>query len=58
MLKYWINVLKQTNTSLFKGVYLMLKEDVDINCSYNGKHWASQIKHIFQEHDFDYYNQK
>ena len=27
----------------------MLKEDADINCSYNGKNWASQIKQILQE---------
>ena len=54
MLKYWIKVFKQTDTSLIKRVYLMLKEDADINCSYNGKNWASQIKQILQEHGFDY----
>ena len=54
MLKYWIKVLKQTDISLIKRVYLMLKEDADISCSYNGKNWASQIKQILQEDGFDY----
>ena len=54
MFKYWVKVLKQTDTSFVIRVYLMLNENADINCSYNGKKWASQIKQILQVHDFDY----
>ena len=42
MLKYRIKVFKQTDTSFINRVYIMLKEDADINCSYKGKNWASQ----------------
>ena len=48
--KYWIKILKKNDTSLTKQIYLMLKEDADRNCTYNGKNWASQIKQILQEH--------
>ena len=32
----------------------MLKNDTDLNINYNGQNWASQIKLILQEHDFEY----
>lgn len=54
IIKYWIKLLKEPDTSLIKQVYLMLKEDTDHNCNYNGKNWASQIKQLLQEHGFDY----
>ena len=44
MIKYWIKILQQNNNSLLKQVYLMLKEDVDLNINYNGHHWVTQIK--------------
>ena len=47
-------MLKEPDTSLIKQVYLMLKEDTDYNCNYNGKKWASQIRQLLQEHGFDY----
>ena len=37
MIKYWMKILQQSDTSIVKLVYLMLKEDADRNSSYNGK---------------------
>ena len=54
IIKYWIKMLKEPDTSLIKQVYLMLKEDTDNNCNYNCKNWASQIKQLLQEHGFNY----
>ena len=54
MTKYWIKILQQNDASLLKNIYLMLKNDTDLNVSYNGQNWASQIKLILQEHGFEY----
>ena len=54
MLKYWIKILKQPDSSLVKLTYFMLKEDADANISYNGKNWSFQIKQILQTHGFEY----
>lgn len=54
MIKYWIKILQQNNNSLLKQVYLMLKQDTDLNINYNGQNWATQIKNILQCHGFDY----
>ena len=54
MIKYWLKILHQDNTSLLKQVYLMLKQDIDDNIIYNGQNWASQIKLILQRHGFEY----
>ena len=54
MLKYWIKILKQPDSSLVKLTYFMLKEDADANISYNGKNWSYQIKQILQTHGFEY----
>ena len=48
MIKYWIKILQQNNNSLLKQVYLMLKQDTDLNINYNGQNWAAKIKHILQ----------
>ena len=54
MLKYWIKILKQPDSSLVKLTYFMLKEDADANISYNGKNLSFQIKQILQTHGFEY----
>ena len=54
MIKYWIKILQQNNNSLLKQVYLMLKQDTDLNINYNGQNWATQIKNILQYYGFDY----
>ena len=54
MIKYWTKILQQNNNSLLKQVYLMLKQDSDLNINYNGQNWATQIKTILQRHGFDY----
>ena len=54
MIKYWTKILQQNNNSLLKQVYLMLKQDSDLNINYNGQKWATQIKTILQRHGFDY----
>lgn len=54
MIKYWIKILQQNETSLLKNIYIMLKTDTDLNNNYNGQNWASQIKLILQEHGFEY----
>ena len=48
MIKYWIKILQQNNTSLLKQVYLMLKQDTDLNINYNGQNWATKIKNMLQ----------
>ena len=37
MIKYWTKILQQHTNSLLKQVYLMLKEDSDLNINYNGQ---------------------
>ena len=37
MIKYWIKILKENESSLLKTVYMMLWEDTNINLNYNGK---------------------
>ena len=54
MIKYWTKILQQNNTSLLKQVYLMLKQDSDLNINYNGRNWDTQIKTILQSHGFHY----
>ena len=44
MIKYWIKIIFQNDSTLLKQVYLMLKDDSEANRKYNGKNWASQIK--------------
>ena len=54
IIKYWIKVLKQSEASLVKKAYLIMKSDVDIDINYNGKNWAYQIKSILQQHGLEY----
>ena len=54
MIKYWMKILQQDGSSLLKQVYIMLKQDSDLNNNYNGNNWASQIKNILQQHGFEY----
>ena len=49
MIKYWTKILQQNNNSLLKQVYLMLKQDSDLNIN-----CVTQIKTILQRHGFDY----
>ena len=45
MLKYWQNILNMNNHMLTKQVYILLKNDADLNISYiKESNWASQIK--------------
>ena len=54
MIKYWMKILRQNDSSLVKAIYMMLKEDTDLNHNYNGQNWAFQIKSILQHHGFAY----
>ena len=54
MIKYWIKIISQNDSSLLKQAYFMLKDDADANRNYNGKNWASHIKSILQQHGFEY----
>ena len=54
MIKYWVKIVSQGDSSLLKQIYFMLKEDADVNRNYSGKNWASNIKSILQEHGFGY----
>ena len=40
MIKYWVKILQQNDSSLLKKVYVMLKNDTDSNNNYNGLNWA------------------
>ena len=47
MLKYWQNILNMNNNMLTKNVYILLKNDADMNNAYiKESNWASQIKKI------------
>ena len=46
IIKYWVKILQQDDTSPLKKAYVMLKHDSDSNTNYNGQNWASQIKII------------
>ena len=37
MIKYWIKMLHQSDSSLVKQMYVLLKSDTDLNNNYNGK---------------------
>lgn len=54
MIKYWIKILSQNDSSLVKRMYLILKQDVDSNINYNDKNWALHIKTILQQHGLEY----
>ena len=54
IIKFWIKILQQNDTSLLKYIYLMLKKETDLNINYNGQNWASQIKLMLREHGFEY----
>lgn len=49
MIRYWIKVIKENETSLVKQVYIMMKRDADLNNS-NKKNWASDIKHMLENY--------
>lgn len=53
LLKYWIKILKQEDSSLTKQLYLLLKTDVDLGHTYNRKNWAFEIKTILSDHGFN-----
>ena len=54
IIKCWIKILNQNDSSLVKQVYLMLREDAENHHNYNGKNWASQIKDMLQQHGLGY----
>ena len=37
MIKYWIKIISQNDSSLLKQAYFMLKDDADANRNYNSK---------------------
>jgi hypothetical protein len=53
MIKYWVKILNQDESSLQKKVYIMLKTDCELG-NVNDGNWAFQIKSILQEHGFLY----
>ena len=54
MIKYWVKLLKSSDTSLPKRIYTMLKEDADSGNTYNGSNWASHIKSMLNNLGFSY----
>ena len=54
IIKYWIEILNQNDSSLVKQVYLMLREDAENHRNYNGKNCASQIEDMLQQHGLGY----
>ena len=44
--KYWVKLLKSDDVSQPEKIYLMLKNDADINNTYYGNDWAFQIKSL------------
>jgi hypothetical protein len=54
MIKYWLKILSSENNSLIRKMYNVMKEDDNNNISYNGNHWAYQIKTILNEIGFSF----
>ena len=54
MIKYWMKLLKSSDTFLPKRIYTMLKEDADSGNTYNGSNWASHIKSMLNILGFSY----
>lgn len=54
MIKYWVKLLKSDDVSLPKKIYLMLKNDADINNTYYGNNWAFQIKSLLNSLGLSY----
>ena len=46
MIRYWIKLLKSSDTFIPKKMYEILKNDIENNRTYNGLNWAFQIKNI------------
>ena len=53
MLKYWAHLLNDRNTMVYKA-YLMLKNDLEQNITYNRLNWSFQIKSILDELGLSY----
>ena len=45
LIKYWLKIINSDN-SLIKTMYTMMKDDVENNITYGGMNWAFQIKNI------------
>ena len=54
MIKYWIKILNQNDSSLVKKMYTLLKLDTDVNNNYKGNNWAYQIKSMLQQHGLEF----
>ena len=52
MIRYWLKVINMNENALPKKIYLMIKNDANINVTYNGANWATQIKSILETHGF------
>lgn len=46
MIRYWIKLLRSSDTFIPKKMYEILKNDIENNRTYNGLNWALQIKNI------------
>ena len=54
MIKYWIKILKQNDSSLVKKTYLLLESDVVANNTNNKNNWAYHIKSMLEQHGLHY----
>ena len=54
MIKYWIKILNQNDSSLVKKMYTLLKSDTGVNNNYKGNNWAYQIKSMLQQHGLEF----
>ena len=54
MINYWLKLLGLNDQSIHIKLYLMLKQDLDNNISYNGSNWAFQIKSLLNELGLSY----
>ena len=54
MIKYWIKILKQNDSSLVKKTYLLLESDVAANNTNNKNNWAYHIKSMLKQHGLHY----
>ena len=54
MIKYWIKILNQNDSSLVKKMYTLLKSDTDVNNNYKGNYWAYQMISMLQQHGLEF----
>ena len=52
MIRYWLKLINMNEKAFPKKIFLMIKNDANINVTYNSANWATQIKSILETHGY------